>query len=116
MRVLIQSKTLQVTEAMRAFIERQAAKILRRQPRINSITVFLESVGKKKNDMQSAIARMKVVIPGKDIVVERRARDMYEAIVDVTTRAKEGLSRFKERRLTSKRSPRVRPAEVLWGS
>ncbi|HYD34661.1 MAG TPA: ribosome-associated translation inhibitor RaiA [Vitreimonas sp.] len=114
MKVLIQSKTLQVTEALRTFIERQAEKILRRQQRVNTITVFLESVGRKKNDVQAAIARMKVAVPGKDIVVERRARDMYEAVVEVTARAKEGLSRLKERRLTAKRSSRWHLGDAGW--
>ncbi len=114
MQILVQSKTLSITAALRAFIERQARKLSRRGERVQAVTVFVETVGKKKNDVQSAIAKMKVSLPGRDLMVERRAQDLYEAVIDVTARAARQIRKTKERRIQFKRSWRLPSSQGIW--
>jgi ribosomal subunit interface protein len=104
MQIMIQSKTLAVTAALRAFIERQLNKLARLQPRATTVTVFLETVARKKNDLQASVARVKISMPGKDLIIERRAQDLYTAVVDVAEHAFRYLRKTKEKRLTNKRS------------
>lgn len=105
--VTVQSKTIQVTQALRAFAERQLEKLFKTTNQVGQVSVFLEQVSKKKNDMKSAVARVKVSLPGKDVVVERHARDLYEAISDVSDRAHRAVRKMKERRLDLKRLARA---------
>ncbi len=114
MKVLVQSKTLSITKALRSFIERQARKLTRRGEPIQAVTVFVEIVGKKKNDMQASIAKMKISLPGRDVMVERRARDLYEAVIDVTARASRQIRKTKERRLQHRRQWRLPSADLVW--
>lgn len=110
MTFIVQSKTLQVTDAMRDFAEAQAQKILKTGQRVEKITLFLEAVKRRKNDVKAMTAKFHIDIPGKNIVITRRARDMYEAIVDAANRSTRYLLRQKERRVTSKRlnrTPRI---------
>lgn len=100
MSILIQSKTLSITEALRAYIEQQVPKLLRRSNRIQTVSVFLETIGKrKKHDPSAMIARIKLSVPGRDVVVEKRAANLYHAITEVTLSAARQLEKVKARRL-----------------
>jgi ribosomal subunit interface protein len=100
MKILIQSKTLAVTEAMRSFIERQTRRLFRKSQRVGQVTIYLETLSKrKKHDVQSACAKFQVHLPGRDIVVERRAVDLYQAIADASASAARRLRKFKEKRI-----------------
>lgn len=122
MKILIQSKTLKITEALRAFVERQVLKVSKPGQRVDRVSVFLENVGRKKNDLQSATAKIKVSVPGQDLIVQRRARDMYQAVTEATASAVRHLRKTKERRLDQHRHWRLRksaervlpPAQVAW--
>lgn len=103
MKVIIRSKTLEVTKALQAFIKKQAQKLTKSGQRISKITVFLETVRRKKNDSSAATVKFHVDIPGKNIVVKRQAEDMYKAVVDAANRANRYMRKTKERRLTKKR-------------
>lgn len=104
MKVLIQSKTLEVSAALRAFVERYAQRISNHKYRVNSVTVFLENITRKKNDQTAAVARLQIDVPGKkEIVVERRATDLYEAIVEASERAMRYVRKLKEKRLATQR-------------
>lgn len=104
MKILIQSKTLEVSAALRDFVERYAQRLAAHKYRVNTVTVFLENITRKKNDQNAAVARLKIDVPGKkDIVVERRAKDLYEAIVDASERAMRYVRKLKEKRLTNQR-------------
>ncbi len=99
MHVIVQSKTLPITRALRAFVDHQASK-LERLANITKLSVFLEKVGKKNNDPSAATVQYLIEIPGKKaLVVRRRAVDMYEAIVDATQRAMRRVRKVKERQL-----------------
>lgn len=104
MKILIQSKTLEVSAALRDFIERQIARLSNHKHKVNSVTVSLENVARKKNDQNAAVARLKIDLPGKkDVVVERRAKNMYDAIVAACERSVRYVRKFKEKRLASQR-------------
>jgi ribosomal subunit interface protein len=103
MTVIVESKRLKVTQALRTFIEGQARKITKLGERVSRIRVHLETIGKKSNDPLANSVTYHLEIPGKDIVVRRRAVDMYEAVVDATRSAIRHLRKLKEKRVTTKR-------------
>lgn len=105
MNVIVQSKTFKVTEAIRAFVERQLGKLFRKYDRISQVTVFLESVPKKKNDLSATSAKIYVDVPGKNIVAQEKAQDLYFAIHEATKSAVRQLRKLRERR--HKRTPRL---------
>jgi ribosomal subunit interface protein len=106
MDVIVTSKTLQVTQALRAMASRQAQKLYRLGKKILRVRVSLEAVTKKKNDSSATIVQYHVELPGKDIVVRRKARDMYEALVDAASSAARQVRKAKERQITFKRGYR----------
>jgi ribosomal subunit interface protein len=99
MNVIVQSKTLVVTEAIRSFVRRQVLRLNRRGQKIGQITVFLENVSKKKNDIQSASAKILIDLPGKNIVVQQKAKDLYMAISEAARSATQQVNRAKQKRL-----------------
>ena len=103
MKVISRSKTLEVTKALQSFIQKQARKLSKSGQRISKITVFMETVARKKNDTTASSVKFHVDIPGKNIVVKRTANDMYTAIVDAADRANRYLRKSKEKRITKKR-------------
>lgn len=106
MDVIVTSKTLQITQALRQAAIRQAEKLLKFGKKILRVRVSLEAVAKKKNDTQAAIVQYHVELPGKDVVVRRQARDMYEALVDAASRAGRQICKIKEKRIYFKRGYR----------
>lgn len=112
MDVIVTSKTLQVTQALRAAAIRQAEKLMRFGKKILRVRVTLEKVAKKKNDTQAAIVQYHVELPGRDVIVRRQARDMYEALVDAASRAARQVRKVKEQQVYFKRGYRSAFAEV----
>jgi ribosomal subunit interface protein len=99
MNVIVQSKTMTITQALQDFATKQARKFGKSGRNIGQVVVFLESVRRKKNDMQAATAKFFIDIPGKNIVVQERAKDIYQAINDAANNAVRQLHRAKERKL-----------------
>jgi ribosomal subunit interface protein len=97
MNVIVQSKTIVVTQAIRSFAIQQARKLQKHRPNISQVTVFLEIVKKKKNDVQAATAKFALEVPGKRIVVQERAKDLYTAISDASRGTARQLQKVKER-------------------
>lgn len=98
MTVLVQAKSIPVTQALHEFVQRQAAKIAKFSGKISQITVYLEQVGKRKtNDPTATMVKYHVKLAGKDVVVSRKAVDMYDAIVDATDRAVRQVRKLKEK-------------------
>jgi len=104
MRIIIQSKTLEVTKALQRFIELQAEKLIKTGRKIEKVTVILESVARKKNDSKFAKVKFHISVPGKNITVHRYARDMYAAITDTADRAMRYLRKAKEKKLQKMRN------------
>ncbi|PIR59236.1 MAG: ribosomal subunit interface protein [Candidatus Pacebacteria bacterium CG10_big_fil_rev_8_21_14_0_10_56_10] len=102
MRIIVQSKTVRVTQALRAFVRKQALKMLKHQ-RVIGVRVYLETVAKRSNDPQGTTVKYQVEVPGKDIVVKRQAADLYQAIASATRRALRQVRKAKEKRITTGR-------------
>jgi ribosomal subunit interface protein len=98
MNVIVQSKTLVVTEAIRSFATQQAHRLLRKGRKIGQVTVFLELIKRKKNDMSAATAKFYVDLPGKNIFVQERASDLYLAISQASKRVTRRIGKVKEKR------------------
>jgi ribosomal subunit interface protein len=106
MNVIVQAKSMPTTHALRQFVRDQAAKVARFSGRVSPITVYLEQASRRKtNDPTATVVKYHIKLPGKDIVVRRRAVDMYDAIVAATDRAIRHVRKFKEKRLTLQRDP-----------
>lgn len=97
MKVIVQSKTLEITKALRAFAQEQAERLFGKGHRINSVSVFLESMRQKNKSEHAMSVKFCIEVPGKTIVVKRLAPDMYEAIIETSKRAKRYLRKRKER-------------------
>lgn len=107
MTVIVESKKMKLTQAIRIFAQDQAEKLKKLEKGVSEVRIYLESVAKKKSDIYSNIVTYRVSIPGKDIVVKKHAVDMYAAIVDATEGAVRKLRKVSEKRMTMKRRVRV---------
>lgn len=103
MNIIVQSKSVPVTAALRRFIERQALKVVRKGRRVTSIFVFLETVARKKNESDAAEVKFLINAPGKTMCIQRQGHDLYEVIVDTANRASRSVRKLKERRIDSYR-------------
>lgn len=97
---------MKVTQAIRLFAEKQAAKLMKVADNISQVRIHLETVSKKKSDQFSNLVTYHVAVPGKDVVVKKHAVDMYEAIVDATRGAVRKLRKTQEKRMTKRRAGR----------
>lgn len=103
MTVIVESKRMKVTQALRQFVEQQTQKIVKLSKPATMVRVNLETVEKKSNDPLANSVTFRVQTPGKDVVVTKRAVDMYDAIVDASKGAARQLRKYYERQLGSKR-------------
>lgn len=101
--VLVESKSMPVTTALRAAAAKQAQRIFKLSGRVLSVRVSMETVARRKNDSQAAIVQYLVQVPGRVIVVRRKAKDVYQAIADAAHHAARQVKKLKERRITTKR-------------
>ncbi len=98
MQILVQAKNISVTPMIERAVQHQAQKLGRLSSKIVKVFAFLEVIDKKKNDSHAARVLYKICWPGKDIVVQERAANLYDAIVDTTDSAMRVLRKEKERR------------------
>ncbi|GIK83464.1 MAG: hypothetical protein BroJett025_00860 [Patescibacteria group bacterium] len=103
MTVIVESKKMKLTQAIRIFAENQAEKLKKLEKGVSQVRIYLESVAHKKSDTYSNIVTYCVSIPGKNLVVKKHAVDMYTAIVDATEGAVRKLRKANEKRMTMKR-------------
>lgn len=97
MNVIVQSKTMEVTEAIREFAETHAQKLLEHDPKVAQVTIYLEHNKKKKNDEFGSSAKFLVDEPGKKVLVEEHAKDLYTAIADAARATSLKLSKLKKK-------------------
>jgi len=103
MKVLINSKSFAVTQALRKFVESQAQKLVKVSKRVMLVRVHLESIQKRNNDPLSNKVTYQVEVPGNDVVVTKRGVDMYKTITATTGSAVRHLRKQFEKRQTQKR-------------
>lgn len=103
MQVIVESKNLDVTKALRTHTEKQARKVSRLQKNVEKVRVFLETIKKKSNDPLANKVTYEVAIKGRNIVVKTHAQDMYDAIVKATDGAVRQLRKtFEKKKDTQK--------------
>ncbi len=103
MQVIVESKNLTVTEALRLHILRQAKKIERLKKPITAVRVYLENIKKKTNDPKANGVTFHIEMAGSDITVHKTAVDMYEAIVQAAESAARSIRKEAEKRITKAR-------------
>ena len=103
MTVIVESKKMKVTQAIRIFAQNQADKLKKLEKGVSQVRIYLETVAKKKSDIYANMVTYHVSVPGKDIIVKKHATDMYAAIVDATQGALRKLRKVNEKRKTIKR-------------
>lgn len=97
MNVVVHSKTVPVTKAMRRFIEKQAGKVNKLSHKINQFTVFLENRRNHAGLSIESKVNVKLSIPGKDILASAKADNLYTAVNEAMEDAVRGLRKRKER-------------------
>lgn len=91
MQVLIRAKNFSITQGLQKFADQHAKKLQKPYRRIIRVEAFLDQT------RSTAEATIKAVIPGKDIVVNRKAKDMYTALSDALERAHRALRKNGEK-------------------
>jgi ribosomal subunit interface protein len=98
MQVLVRSKSFHITDALRDYIERQAAQLDKGTWNPLRVEASLEKT------RQQARALIKVVCPHcKPIVVQKVSGDIYQAVAEAVDRSHRALRKQRERVLTSRR-------------
>lgn len=103
MNIIVQGKTLEITQALRDFVEQHAQKLEKVSKKIVKVSVFLEQVNKKENDEHRALVKYKVELPGKDICVKSRAHNLYDAVSSATDNAVRQVRKLYEKKRSLKR-------------
>jgi putative sigma-54 modulation protein len=106
MTVIVESKKMKVTQAIRSFAQDQAKKLKKLEKGVSQVRIYLENIRNKKSDAFSNIVTYHIEIPGKSIVVKKHAVDMYAAIVDATQGAVRKLRKVSEKKVTLERKTR----------
>ncbi|OGJ15693.1 MAG: ribosomal subunit interface protein [Candidatus Pacebacteria bacterium RIFCSPHIGHO2_01_FULL_46_16] len=103
MQLQVSSKHMRVTPAIRAFARKQADKLTKLRKHITGARLFLETVAKKHNDPQANVATLEIDVPGKNVVVQGRATDLYQAIVAASNSAARQVRKVFEKKRTKQR-------------
>lgn len=107
MQVIVESKNLTITEALRLHVVKQAQKLEKLKKRITRVRVHLETIAKKSNDPKANGVTFHIELPGKDLTIQKHAVDMYEAIVQAAEGAVRHVRKVAEKRITKARLPHV---------
>lgn len=108
MNILVHSKNLPVTDSIRTFIGKSVKKVVKLSGRVTEINVFLDTVKTSRGTAQEAEAKVRIIVPGKSILVKSRAHDLYLAISQAMADASRHLRKRKERYLTKRSMQRNR--------
>lgn len=94
---------MEITKALRDFTVRQVKqKLGPLSKKISIVRVYLEKIARKNSDSDSASAKYKIELPGKDLVIMSKAHDLYLAISSAADRAARKLRKTKEKRLSKR--------------
>lgn len=97
MNILVHSKSMRITDAMREFVIKQVNKLGKFSHKVKSVNVFLETAKNKAGIEQEAVAKVQVMIPGKDVMTKSKASDLYLAVSEAITDASLSLRKRKEK-------------------
>ncbi len=103
MKVFVHCKEWELSKALRDFTVKQVQqKLGHLSKKINIVRVYLEKISRKNNEVDSASAKYKIELPGKDLVIAAKAHDLYLAIGAAADRAARKLRKVKEKKLTKR--------------
>lgn len=97
MNILVHSKTMRITDAMREFVIKQVNKLGKFSHKVKAVNVFLETAKNKAGIEQEAVAKVQVMIPGKDVMTKSKAHDFYVAVSEAMEDASLSLRKRKEK-------------------
>ena len=91
MKIEITAHHIELTDALREFVEKKLAKL---DSHLHSIETVHMTLKIEKNDQ---IAEGRVVVPGNQILAEAQSEDMYKSIDLVTDKLVKQLTKLKEK-------------------
>jgi len=94
---------MDVGPSIREFARKQAAKFNKLGKHVIGGRIFLETVSKKHNDPKANTVTYEVDIPGKNVIVQARAANLYDAITAATNSATRQVRKVLEKRRTKAR-------------
>lgn len=98
---LVQTKNLELTPTIEEAAQKSGQKLFRLHKDLKRIEFYLEFAGSTGHDQ--TISRIKLVRDGKDLFVESKDVDLYEAIRESVKQAAKALRREKNRLLSKTR-------------
>jgi putative sigma-54 modulation protein len=98
MQVNIQSKDIEMTDAIRSYAQEKMAVLEKYCDRCERIDCELEMDSNHHNQGDIYVCKGHLFVPGKDFFVEKREEDLYKAIDKVQGHLKEALIEWKEKR------------------
>lgn len=109
MKVTVQAKSMPVTAAIRDFVAQKTKSLLGRVSKeAVAIQVYLEKIVRKKNDQTSTEAKVRISVPGKDIVVKEKSHDLYLAMQKALSAASQQLKKLKDKKQEKNRPAKTR--------
>ncbi len=97
MKINIQSKDLELTDAIRAYVEEKLGVLGKYYDRCESIDCELVMDSNHHNQGQIYVCKGHLFVPGKDFFIEKTEEDLYKAIDKVQDHLKEMLVEWKEK-------------------
>lgn len=114
MNVLVQTKDLEATGAIRQFIDDQLQKILKLGLPVKKVQAHLEYIERKNSDEHRAQVQFSVGLPGQaDIVVKESDKDLYRAITKATHSLIRHLRKSKEKKVDKVRRRQIATAKEM---
>ena len=81
MKVSLEARNFSLTEAISAKVEKMVFKSLEKYSHIIvSVIVVMDFMRRRKSGQPSAEVKIKVEVPGPDLVAENKHYDLYEAV------------------------------------
>ncbi len=104
MKILVQAKNMRVTQGIQSFVnDRVISTIGKLGQRVVGVKVYIENISRRKNEPDGSNAKVQIQVPGKDIVVEQKSHDPYQAISDAVNAGGRQLRKLKEKNLAQKK-------------
>lgn len=92
--ILIQTIGFDLTQALKETCEKYGKKLSTRDSQLEKVEFFLDCVGKKEGKVFTA--KIKVDRKGKDLFLEEKDKDMYQAIRNVCKKTKIALEKLEK--------------------
>jgi ribosomal subunit interface protein len=112
MKILVQAKNMKVTQGIQSFVnDKVVGTIGKLGEKVMAVKIFVENIARKKNDTTASEAKVQIQVPGKDIIVEQKSHDLYQAIGDAVEAGARQLRKSKEKRYTKIKRNRKSPSQ-----